>query len=49
VADRDRPFLSNVVARLVAYYAFWIGLVAGLYRLFPMIAEYNALERERHI
>ncbi len=49
MANRNRPFLSNVVVRLVAYYGFWIGVTAGIYRLFPMIPTYIAEERGRHV
>lgn len=49
MANRNRPILSNVVARLVAYYAFWIGLVWVLYRLFPMLNTYIVEERARHL
>ncbi len=49
MARRDRPFLSNVVARLVTYYVLCIGAVAGLYRLFPMIPHYIDQERGRSV
>ncbi len=49
MAHRNRPFLSNVVARLVAYYGFWIAVTGGIYRFFPMIPRYIAEERGRHI
>lgn len=45
----DRPFLSNVVARLVAYYAFWIGVTGLIFRYFPWIPEYVDAERARHV
>ena len=46
---QDRPFLSNVVARLVAYYAAWLGGSALLFRYFPAIPGYLTAERERHV
>ena len=49
MARHDRPFLSNIVARLVAYYAAWIGATGILYRFFPAIPEYIAAERDRHV
>ena len=49
MANRNRLILSNVVARLVAYYAFWVGLVWVLYRLFPMVNTYIVEERARHL
>lgn len=49
MARRDRPFLSNVIARLVVYYVLLIGTVAGLFRLFPMIPYYIGLERGRSV
>ena len=49
LAHQNRPFLSNIGARLVAYYAVWIGFTAFLYRFFPSIPEYITAERERHV
>ena len=39
--------LRNIVVRLLVYYAAWILVLSGLYRLFPEILYYVALERER--
>ncbi len=50
MANRDRPFLSNLGARLVAYCALLIGAVAGIHSLFPMINVYILAERGgRHV
>ncbi len=49
MAHRDRPFLSNVVARLVVYYAVVNAAMVGIHSLFPMINVYILAERGRHV
>ncbi len=49
LSKHERPFLSNVVARLVAYYAAFLGGSALLFRYVPAIPGYLTAERERHV
>ena len=39
--------LSNIIVRLVIYYAAWLLALSGLFHLFPQILYYVAQERER--
>ncbi len=39
--------LSNIIVRLVIYYAAWLLALSGLFHLFPEILYYVAVERER--
>ncbi len=39
--------LSNIIVRLVIYYAAWLIALSGLFQLFPQILYYVAQERER--
>ena len=39
--------LSNIIVRLIVYYAAWLLALSGLFHLFPQILYYVAQERER--
>ena len=39
--------LSNIIVRLVIYYAAWLLALSGIFHLFPQILHFVALERER--
>ena len=39
--------LSNIIVRLVVYYAAWLLALSGIFHLFPQILYYVARERER--
>ena len=39
--------ISNIIVRLVIYYAAWLLALSGIFHLFPQILYYVALERER--
>ena len=45
----DRPAVSNVIIRLVLYYAGWMVFFTVLFRLVPAIPQYISDERGRHI
>ena len=40
---------KNIIVRLVIYYAAWLVLLGGVFRLFPRILFYAAQERDRFL